>query len=402
MKKEYIILFVLCFFIGITNVFASPKCTQPDESWKYKETITKSSSDPGQSMETATEKTVCCELGGNQTKQYYCDVYTKTSEGSSGEDPSGEDPSGEDPSEEEPSGETDDEDLQTNMCHPNRAQEIGENWEFIGCKVYYKGVDYTISSPEKEVPGVEKIVCGVEGGSEAGVGQKWYKCDIYKWNGEQQESPDNATSNGPYVPNCVTGDDWVYKYSQIAINSNISSRNENSVVCCIEGSGQTAGRYTCDVYVKKEFSDNLVSPPKNSGSEDDQQGFKPGDVCEGDECDVNLDNFCGEPTVARTFKFLGLGLFILKILVPAIIIIMGFVNLFKIMTSGKEDDAKKYTKVIVRNVIIGIIIFLAPSLINFVFDLADDVITPSNKSNFSNCVNCILDPMSSSCVVQDD
>ena len=81
---------------------------------------------------------------------------------------------------------------------------------------------------------------------------------------------------------------------------------------------------------------------------------------------------------------------------------MGFVNLFKIITSGKEDDAKKYTKDIVRNVIIGVIIFLAPSLINFVFDLADDVITPSNKSNFSNCVNCILDPMSSSCVVQDD
>ena len=89
--------FVLCFFIGITNVFANPKCTQPDESWKYKETITKSSSDPGQSMETETEKTVCCELGGNQTKQYYCDVYTKTSEGSSGETPSEEEPSGETP-----------------------------------------------------------------------------------------------------------------------------------------------------------------------------------------------------------------------------------------------------------------------------------------------------------------
>lgn len=80
---------------------------------------------------------------------------------------------------------------------------------------------------------------------------------------------------------------------------------------------------------------------------------------------------------------------------------MGFVNLFKIITSGKEDEAKKYAKIIVRNVIIGVIIFIAPGLINFVFDLADDVVTPSNKSDFSNCVNCILDPMSDSCVVQD-
>ena len=149
-----------------------------------------------------------------------------------------------------------------------------------------------------------------------------------------------------------------------------------------------------------DYSQNGVGEG-GSGSQGNQQGFQPGDICEGDECDVRLNNFCGEPTVARTFKFLGLGLFILKILVPAFIIIMGFVNLFKIITSGKEDEAKKYVKIIVRNVIIGVIIFIAPGLINFVFDLADDVVTPSNKSDFSNCVNCILDPMSDRCVVQD-
>ncbi len=170
-----------------------------------------------------------------------------------------------------------------------------------------------------------------------------------------------------------------------------------------ESAGISAGIYvlTTDEEEAKNGTSYTEGQEGSINASQDQQGFQPGDICEGDECDVNLNNFCGEPTVARTFKFLGLGLFILKILVPAIIIIMGFVNLFKIITSGKEDEAKKYAKIIVRNVIIGVIIFIAPGLINFVFDLADDVVTPSNKSDFSNCVNCILDPMSDSCVVQD-
>ena len=173
-----------------------------------------------------------------------------------------------------------------------------------------------------------------------------------------------------------------------------------SVVCSFDRTLFNDGTNKLIRFINPDYSQNGENDDGNE-SQDDQQGFQPGDICEGDECDVNLNNFCGEPTVARTFKFLGLGLFILKILVPAIIIIMGFVNLFKIITSGKEDEAKKYAKIIVRNVIIGLIIFIAPGLINFVFDLADDVVTPSNKSDFSNCVNCILDPMSDSCVVQD-
>ncbi len=130
--------------------------------------------------------------------------------------------------------------------------------------------------------------------------------------------------------------------------------------------------------------------------------FDPDKLCENGNCDISLDNFCGEPTVARTLKFVGLLLFIAKILVPAIIIIMGFVNLFKIITSGKEDDAKKYAKTIVRNIVIGVVIFLAPTIIQMVFDAADDIISPDERSDFANCVNCILDPNDeSACIIRE-
>lgn len=137
---------------------------------------------------------------------------------------------------------------------------------------------------------------------------------------------------------------------------------------------------------------NYTTAGSSEDENKDQHGFNPGELCQGDNCNISLENFCYLPTVSRTMKFIGLGLFILKILVPAIIIIMGVVNLFKIITSGKMDDAKKYGKTIIRNIIIGIIIFLAPGIIDFVFTSADNIISPDTESSVSNCEKCLLDP----------
>ena len=134
-----------------------------------------------------------------------------------------------------------------------------------------------------------------------------------------------------------------------------------------------------------------------------QNGFSPSELCKDEEnCDINLNGFCGEPTVSRVLKFIGLIIFIAKILVPAIIIIMGFVTLFKIMTSGKVDEAKKQVNNIIRNIVIGVLIFLLPSLINLVFEMADDIISPGETSDFSNCVNCLTTPNDSSkCIIDE-
>lgn len=109
--------------------------------------------------------------------------------------------------------------------------------------------------------------------------------------------------------------------------------------------------------------------------------------------DISLLGFCTESKVARLLKGVGILIVIAKILVPAIIILMGFVNLFKIITAGKEDEARKYAKSIVTKIIIGVIIFLLPGLINFVFDIANNIIASSSEyqSEFTNCEKCILD-----------
>lgn len=134
--------------------------------------------------------------------------------------------------------------------------------------------------------------------------------------------------------------------------------------------------------------DNTKYNGKDSGH------LTPSEICgeNGENCNVSLATFCTEAKVARLLKGVGILIVIAKILVPAIIVLMGFVNLFKIITAGKEDEAKKYAKSIVTKIIIGVIIFLLPGLINFVFDIANNIIASNNEyqSEFTNCEKCIL------------
>ena len=180
------------------------------------------------------------------------------------------------------------------------------------------------------------------------------------------------------------------------------------------------GKSTCTVSSKKKWSYNneikLVSEEDETikdGTEidednknhkpDEDKVFNPKQLCEESEnCDISLANFCTTPTVARTFKFLGLLFYIAKILVPGIIIVMGFVNLFKIMTSGKLDDAKKYAKSIIIRIFVGIAIFLLPGIINTIYDAAKGIIGSGGTGGFDNCANCLLNPNSDKCYIEEN
>ena len=138
---------------------------------------------------------------------------------------------------------------------------------------------------------------------------------------------------------------------------------------------------------------------KNNQHENNNS-WNPDKLCDNGNCNIDITKFCNDPYVARTLKFLGLLLVIAKILVPAIIIVLGFVDLAKIVISGKMDDAKKQGFNIIKRVVIGIVIFLIPSILitiyNVAYSIANDSEEVSNgelnvPTNFKNCVGCILD-----------
>ena len=57
-----------------------------------------------------------------------------------------------------------------------------------------------------------------------------------------------------------------------------------------------------------------------------------------------------------------------------------------IITAGKPEEAKKQVNSIIKRVIVGVIIFLLPSFVYWIFQVAG-----ASESGYSNCVNCILD-----------
>jgi len=142
---------------------------------------------------------------------------------------------------------------------------------------------------------------------------------------------------------------------------------------------------------EREILDQDETDKKN-GQDDTKPGFTPKKLCEDGNCDISLDGFCEIATVSRTLKFIGILVYVLKILVPGIIILMGTRNLFQIVTSGKTEDAKKYVVGILKRIVMGIIIFLLPGLLSFVYDLANNIIGTSKDNKANNCVNCVLDP----------
>ncbi len=97
---------------------------------------------------------------------------------------------------------------------------------------------------------------------------------------------------------------------------------------------------------------------------------------------------CEQEGVITVFKFGGYALFIIKILVPLLIIIMGTIDLAKAMIAGKSEEISKQAQVLVKRAIAGVIIFFIPTIISFAFGTIESY--ANIKTEFSKCTDCLL------------
>lgn len=89
-----------------------------------------------------------------------------------------------------------------------------------------------------------------------------------------------------------------------------------------------------------------------------------------------------------TLRIIGEVVNIIKIVVPLIIIGFACVDLFKVITSGKDDSISKALKSIVTRLIIGVLIFFIPAILEFGFSLIDE--WTDYETSYQECVSCIL------------
>ena len=126
-------------------------------------------------------------------------------------------------------------------------------------------------------------------------------------------------------------------------------------------------------------------------------GLNPG----GEDIDVPLDvtpvTFCEEKGVQKTFQVIGYILFVAKIIIPLILIILGSIDFAKATISSDEKAPKDAIMALARRIIIAIIIFLIPTILNFLLSLVNGASEAFNDSNFTDCTNCLFDPFGNEC-----
>lgn len=117
----------------------------------------------------------------------------------------------------------------------------------------------------------------------------------------------------------------------------------------------------------------------------------------------NFDpNVCNNPGVTKAVSILGKFLYVLKIVVPMIIIVLGMVDFGKATISSDEAAIKKATGSLVRRVIAGFIIFFIPTIVIAIINAVDSGnnginsdILDNNNASFGQCTKCLFDPFNS-------
>ncbi|NLL01507.1 MAG: hypothetical protein GX265_00565 [Mollicutes bacterium] len=103
-------------------------------------------------------------------------------------------------------------------------------------------------------------------------------------------------------------------------------------------------------------------------------------------------DICKEDDIIKALTFIGYLLFFVKLLVPFIIILIGTMDYYKSVTASKDDSLKEQTQKFLKRIVIGILVFFIPTIINtflvFFSNYSETI------AGFQQCTECLLDPIS--------
>lgn len=97
-------------------------------------------------------------------------------------------------------------------------------------------------------------------------------------------------------------------------------------------------------------------------------------------------SICHQEGVKKALKFIGVLLLIAKILVPIILIVFGVMDYAKAMTATDADAISKATKSLIFRFLAGVIIFILPTIVDFVFSTV-----VKNNAKYNQCRACIFE-----------
>lgn len=104
--------------------------------------------------------------------------------------------------------------------------------------------------------------------------------------------------------------------------------------------------------------------------------------------------FC--KSTASIWQLVGYALFILKIVIPIILIILGIIDFSKAAISSDDKMIKDAAISFLKRAIAAVAIFFIPTIIDVCFNLIAGV-SESLKDDLGNCITCITNPGGKKC-----
>ena len=109
--------------------------------------------------------------------------------------------------------------------------------------------------------------------------------------------------------------------------------------------------------------------------------------------EIVAEHFCRD--MSKTLQLVGFFLVVVKIVVPLLVVIMGSLDFYHIVMSGKDSDLKKEALILGKRFLMGVIVFLMPSIVNLAVNTLDN----NPNADYKVCVDCLTKP--SSCPVKN-
>lgn len=119
-----------------------------------------------------------------------------------------------------------------------------------------------------------------------------------------------------------------------------------------------------------------------------------------DELEITPVDICsGNSGTLKVFQVVGYILYIIKILVPVIIIVLGSIEFGKAAISKDEKSIMVAANSLVNKFILGVLIFMIPTLLDAALSLVRG--TKEATQDYETCTTCLLSPFSEDCDAKD-
>ncbi|MDO4369186.1 MAG: hypothetical protein Q4C29_01420 [bacterium] len=106
-----------------------------------------------------------------------------------------------------------------------------------------------------------------------------------------------------------------------------------------------------------------------------------------------MDTFCAN--TATIWRFVGEIIYIIRIVIPVIIILLGTLDLGKAVMSGEEKTVKEAQKNFIKRLIYGVAIFFIFVIVQVIFGLLG---VETDKGDTKVCWDCATKPHNKSCI----